>query len=118
MAIIRHKDEIPMQPVPHGQDVYKQVLISAQEAPNFALRVFTIEVKGWMPLHTNRVEHEQFVLRGRARIRIGDDVVEVSAGDAIYIPAGVPHDYENIGDEPFEFICVVPNKPEDITTLL
>ena len=35
----------------------------------------------------------------------------------VYIPAGVPHWYETIGDEPFEFLCMVPNKPDKITVI-
>jgi len=70
-----------------------------------------------MPLHTNRVEHEQYVLGGRARVVIGDEVVEVRKDDVVFIPGGVPHSYEALGKEPFEFLCVVPNLP-DQTTLM
>lgn len=89
-----------------------QMLIGPEDAPNFCLRRFVIKPGGWMPLHTNEVEHEQYVLRGSARIRIGDAVHEVKAGDAVYIPAGVQHDYRAGGAEPFEFICVVPNRED------
>jgi quercetin dioxygenase-like cupin family protein len=27
----------------------------------------------------------------------------------------VPHFYDNIGDEPFEFLCIIPNKEDKIT---
>jgi quercetin dioxygenase-like cupin family protein len=70
-----------------------------------------------MPLHTNCVEHEQYVLRGRARVRIGDEVQAVQADDVVFIPGGVPHSYEALGDEPFEFLCVVPNAPDETTVL-
>ena len=66
-----------------------------------------------MPLHTNDVEHEQYVLRGRARVVIGDVVAEVTKDDVVFIPAGVPHSYATVGDEPFEFLCAVPNLPDE-----
>jgi quercetin dioxygenase-like cupin family protein len=66
-----------------------------------------------MPRHTNLVEHEQYVLRGRARITIGDAVHEVAPDHTLYIPAGVPHSYEVV-EAPFEFLCVVPNAPDKI----
>jgi quercetin dioxygenase-like cupin family protein len=47
-------------------------------------------------------------------IGIGDDEFEVSAGDVVFIPEGVPHWYQNIGDENFEFLCIIPNKPDEI----
>ena len=64
-------------------------------------------------LDTNTVEHEQYVLRGRAKITVGDEVHDVGEDDALYIPAGVPHSYEVL-EAPFEFICVVPNGPDRI----
>jgi quercetin dioxygenase-like cupin family protein len=67
---------------------------------------------GGMPRHTNTVEHEQYVLRGRASITLGESRHRVKAGDVVFIPAGMPHSYQAEGDEPFEFLCVVPNLPD------
>ena len=114
---VKHIQNIPTEPVPNTTGVTKAVLISAEEAPNFAMRCFTIQPGGSMPLHTNLVEHEQYVLRGRARVRIAGEIFEVSAGDVLFIPADVPHDYTNIGNEPFVFLCLVPNQ-KDVTTLV
>jgi len=112
---VRRADSIEAQPVLAGRDTTIQVLISSQEGPNFALRRFRMQKGGGMPLHTNTVEHEQYVLRGRARIVIGSEAHDVSAGDVVLIPEGVPHSYENAGDEPFEFLCIIPNRPDTIT---
>lgn len=100
-----------------GKDTTIQVLISSQEGPNFAMRKFSMQPGGGMPLHTNTVEHEQYVLGGRARIGIGEQVYEVQQGDVVFIPEGVPHFYDNTGNEPFEFLCIVPNK-EDVITIV
>ncbi len=112
---VKHADSIPATAVSAGSGTTRQVLIGPDEAPNFAMRRFVMQPGGGMPPHTNSVEHEQFVLRGRARIGIGDEEVRVAAGDAVYIPAGTPHWYAAEGDEPFEFLCVVPNGPDRIT---
>ena len=109
--------EIEASVVKDAIGVTKKVLISQDEAPNFAMRRFTIQPGGQMPNHTNRVEHEQYVLGGHATIGIGDDIFEVQSGDVVFIPAEIPHWYTNIGKEPFEFLCMVPNKP-DSTTLI
>ena len=111
---IKHADAVPREVVKAGQHTYRQVLIGPDEAPNFALRRFIMEPGGGIPAHTNTVEHEQYVLRGRAKIGIANEVVEVKAGDVLYIPAGVPHWYEVQGGEPFEFLCVVPNLPDEV----
>jgi quercetin dioxygenase-like cupin family protein len=114
---VRHADSIPAVEVQAGSRTTRQVLIGADEAPNFAMRRFIMEPGGGMPRHTNTVEHEQYVLRGRAKIGIGDEVVEVGKDDVVYIPAGVPHWYRPEGDEPFEFLCIVPNHPDRIEIL-
>ena len=38
---------------------------------------------------------------------------DVKEGDVVYIPGGVPHNYE-AGSDGFEFLCVVPNQPDAI----
>ena len=68
---IKHADEVEATEVVTGKDTTIQVLISSQEGPNFALRRFRMQHGGGMPRHTNTVEHEQYVLRGQARIEIG-----------------------------------------------
>jgi quercetin dioxygenase-like cupin family protein len=111
---VKHANEMDLQVVQAGIGTQMQVLISAEEGPNFAMRRFSMEPGGGMPLHTNLVEHEQYVLGGHARIGIGDDEFEVQQGDVVFIPGGAPHYYQNIGDEPFEFLCLVPNQPDEI----
>jgi len=111
---VKHTGDVEKKNVAAGKDTTIQVLISAQEGPNFALRKFSMKPGGGIPRHTNTVEHEQYVLRGQARIGIGEQVYEVNAGDVVFIPEGVIHFYDNIGDEPFEFLCIVPNKPDEI----
>ena len=116
-GVVRAADAVPMRAVPAGRGTEMQVLLGPdQGAPNFVLRRFRMEQGGGIPAHTNDVEHEQYVLRGRARITIGDAVHEVGPDDTLYIPAGTPHAYEVV-EGPFEFICVVPNAPDRIHLL-
>lgn len=111
---VKNLEDVKKEKVAAGKDTSYQVLIGDDEGPNFAMRRFIIEPGGSMPKHTNLVEHEQFVLRGQARVGIGDKVYEMKPNKVVYIPAGVPHWYETVGDEPFEFLCMVPNKPDKI----
>jgi quercetin dioxygenase-like cupin family protein len=113
MSSVRHADNLPAEEVKAGTGTTRQVLIGPDEGPNFAMRRFIMEPGGGMPMHTNAVEHEQYVLRGSARVQIGDDIHDVKAGDVVYIPKGVPHNY-SAGDDGFEFLCVVPNEPDSI----
>jgi len=109
---VKHAADVPAEPVTAGTGTTRQMLIGPDEGPHFALRRFIMQPGGGIPRHTNTVEHEQYVLCGRARIGVGDRILEVTAGDVVYIPAGTPHWYEVQGTERFEFLCVVPNLPD------
>lgn len=111
---VKHMDDVPFQEVKAGDLTTIQVLI---EGPNFKMRRFRIQPGGGMPEHTNTVEHEQLVLKGRAEIGIGGEQFTVEPGSVVLIPEGVPHWYMNRGDEPFEFLCLIPNKPDEINIL-
>lgn len=116
-ATVRPADAIAPIPIPAGRDAAVRVLVGPQQGDtSFVLRRFSFGTGGGMPYHTNRVEHQQYVLRGRARIRIADALHEVGPDDTLFIPAGVPHSYEVL-EGPFEFICVVPDKPDQLTIL-
>jgi quercetin dioxygenase-like cupin family protein len=112
--IVRHADTVPLQTIAAGDHAEMQVLLGEGDGtPHFAMRRFRMGEGGGMPRHTNQVEHEQYVLSGRAKITIDDAVHEVAPGQVLFIPAGVPHSYEVV-EGPFEFLCLVPNGPDRI----
>jgi HTH-type transcriptional repressor of puuD len=50
-----------------------------------------------IPLHTHNVEESVLVLEGEAAAVVGQDSFELGAGDATWVPAGVPHRFANRG---------------------
>jgi quercetin dioxygenase-like cupin family protein len=114
---LQHAADLPFEAVGAGKGTKRQVLIGPEQGPHFAMRRFVMQPGGGMPRHTNTVEHEQYVLRGRATIGLGDEVMTVQQDDVVYIPAGVPHWYRAEGEEAFEFLCMVPNLPDEIEVL-
>jgi len=116
-GVVKQAGDVPGQDVAAGTETWFQVLLGPDDGvPNFALRRFAMGEGGGMPLHTNTVEHEQFVLCGRAEVGIGRDVHQVEPGCVVYIPAGVPH-YYRVLEAPFEFLCIVPNEPDQVEIL-
>lgn len=114
-ATVRPAATVPATEITAGTHAAVQVLVGPQQGEtSYVLRRFIFGTGGGMPMHTNLVEHQQYVLRGRARITIADAVHEVGPDDTLFIPASVPHRYEVI-EGPFEFICVVPDKPDRMT---
>jgi HTH-type transcriptional regulator, repressor for puuD len=50
-----------------------------------------------IPLHTHNVEESVLILDGEASAVVGEDSFELEAGDATWVPAGVPHRFANRG---------------------
>jgi mannose-6-phosphate isomerase-like protein (cupin superfamily) len=50
-----------------------------------------------IPLHTHNVEETVLILEGEATVQIGDEVNDLVAGDATWVPTGVPHRFANRG---------------------
>jgi len=108
--VIRAMDDANAVPVERARGTTIEVLLGAADgAPRFATRRFTIAPGGRIPCHRhNDIEHEQVVLEGRMVLGLDERVVEVGPGDCLLIPAGVAHWYENRGEAPVRFLCMVP----------
>jgi len=53
--------------------------------------------------HDKRSEH-WVIIKGRARVQVGGDFLELRENQHVYIPKKTLHRMENIGDEEVEFI--------------
>jgi quercetin dioxygenase-like cupin family protein len=80
----------------------------ADGAPNFSIRVFTLEPGGHTPHHMHESEHLNYILQGRGEVLDGDAPRAVSAGDFIFVPPSQRHQYRNTGTEALVFMCIVP----------
>ena len=90
----------------------KQVLIGRGDgAPNFEVRYFTIPPGGKSSLDHHAHDHGVLVMHGKARVMIDDVYDEVNPGDVVYIKSWERHQFENLTEEPFTFLCIIPPKP-------
>ncbi len=113
-GVVRKQETPRRQTITAGKETEMQVLLGPEDgAPNFAMRRFIMGAGGGMPRHTNTVEHQQYVLRGRARVTIEDQEYQVEPGTVLLIPAGARHDYQVL-QAPFEFLCLVPNEEDRV----
>ncbi len=96
--------------VPRSPGVTIQVVLGPGEAmPTFYMRVFTMAPGASIPAHSHDVvEHEQVVLEGAMHITADGVERLAGTGDVIFFPPGCVHSYENRGDVPVRFLCVVP----------
>lgn len=74
-----------------------------------AFDYFIVEVapRGGPPLHVHHKQEETIhVLKGRFKIRIGDETFYLDEGGFAYMPSKLPHAFLNLTDEPAEIIVV------------
>ena len=50
--------------------------------------------------HAHHYEQIVYIVSGRVRFTVGDDVRELGPGDVLLVPPGVEHFAETIGDQP------------------
>jgi len=103
-----HISEVPKTPCSSlAEKMFDQFVLrdfDDGKAPIRPTERVTIIVQSYQPggrhfLHKHEdVEQVYFILKGRARVRLGDEVFEVGEGDFVYIPRGTLHSNENIGD--------------------
>jgi quercetin dioxygenase-like cupin family protein len=59
------------------------------------------------PLHSHVREDEMlYVLQGRLHVRLGATIHEATAGSFVFIPRGVPHAWQNAGDDAARFLVL------------
>ncbi len=78
--------------------------------PNFSMRHFTLKKGALIKLHSHDWEHEIYMIRGKLRVKAGDDEAVVGSGYAVYVPPNKPHSFEALEDT--ELLCFIPCKGE------
>ena len=96
-----------------AKDVSKKVPIGDKEGwQGYTMRTFTIGPGGHTPKHVHDWEHVNYVIRGRGRLMIDGEIQDIGTRDFAFVPPDVEHQFTNPHGEPFEFICIVPNRGE------
>jgi quercetin dioxygenase-like cupin family protein len=114
---VKDSNQMQFNKVDIAKNTFIQVLIPPSDDNNFVMRKFTIRKGGMIPAHKNLVEHQQYVLAGKAELIIGGETLIAQRDCVVFIPAEVPHSYRNIGDTDFEFLCLIPKKEDKMTLL-
>lgn len=60
---------------------------------------------GGPPLHVHAFDEVFFVLAGRLKMRLGDEVLELDQGASVVVPGDVPHTFA--AEEAVRFLCVM-----------
>lgn len=66
-------------------------------APVTVLAYGTDQIGEGPRLHVHPYDEVFVVIEGRGRFFVGDTVVDATAGEVVFGPAGIPHRFENLG---------------------
>ncbi|WP_427339358.1 cupin domain-containing protein [Caloranaerobacter sp. DY30410] len=96
---------------PQVKDATMKVLISPKEGwEGHVMRVFELGKGGYTPRHSHDWPHINYIIRGKGMLHLDGKDYELEPGSFAYVPAGKIHQFKNIGEEEFAFICIVPEK--------
>lgn len=111
--VVQHYTEITAEPVTMAgaeKVTIRWLLGKDSPAPHFWLRLFEVRPGGHSPYHTHPSEHEIFVLEGSGRINARGGGHPLQAGCFALVEPGEEHQFENTGDVPLKFLCLVPKE--------
>lgn len=82
------------------------ILLQQGDTPGNNLAITWVEVAPGhgQALHSHAPEQVYVIVAGRGRMRVGEEVAEVRAGELVFIPSNVTHGIENTGSESLVYI--------------
>lgn len=98
---------------PDGVDIEWKFARDALGSPELGVSRFTYEPGARMPWGHRHTKQEEIyvVASGSGRAKLDDEIVEITAGDAIRVSPAVVRSFE-AGPDGLEVICIGGRKPE------
>ncbi len=103
MTRVIAKDELPYSTIAHKFEGYRFGDVSVS--------FFLVDSPpgSGAGLHKHPYEEIFVVQEGDATFTVGDATIEVSGGQIVVVPAGVPHKFINSGSEPLRQVDIHPS---------
>ncbi len=63
---------------------------------------------GGPPLHCHPLQDEiHYLIQGKLRYQIGDDIIDLESGEYLQIPGALPHAWINLQSEPARVVAII-----------
>ncbi|MGC8661691.1 MAG: cupin domain-containing protein [Nitrososphaeria archaeon] len=95
----------PVQ-VSGSRGAYIQWLITKENGAHYAVRKFTLNPNGIIPMHTHNYQETVIITKGNCRVCVAGRAYELKDGDYVFIDGRVKHAILNHGEQ-LEFFCVI-----------
>lgn len=106
MGIIRHSDGEVDEPQPGLRRI--TVVHRATGAGALTMRLVTVGPGVATRLHWHKIEEAMMVLEGAGQAILGDDVMDIKAGETLLGPARIRHGFVNPGPGPIKLVVAFP----------
>jgi quercetin dioxygenase-like cupin family protein len=114
--IIKKLEDVSEVKVPGlYNQVTKQVVLGPDDGSSeIILRYFKLAAGGKTPRHTHAFPHLVKVEKGQGvYVDENGDKHDLEVGSYVYVNDEELHNFENTGNAPMEFICIVPKRGEN-----
>jgi len=106
MGLIRPSDGIADEP---QSGLRRLTLVhQATGAGALTMRVVTVDPGVATRLHWHKIEEAMMLLEGEGRAVLGDDVMDIKAGETLLGPARLRHGFINTGSTPMKLVVAFP----------
>ncbi len=103
---IKSLDQVPLFTTKDGSEIRELLAYRNSCIRNQSLAEARLPIGGSTLEHLHpKTEEIYFISSGQGRMRIENEVAEVSTGDAIAIPPGKKHKIWNTGQAPLRILC-------------
>lgn len=105
--IVINRERAAIINTPHGSEIRPLIDRTTSNIERCSLAEEVLPAGSAVGRHHHLLTEEiYYVLQGSGRMTVGEEVREVSAGDAVFIPIGKTHTLENTGDEAMRLLLV------------
>jgi mannose-6-phosphate isomerase-like protein (cupin superfamily) len=116
---IKNRDEVQAFTTKDGSEIRELLAYRNSVIRNQSLAEARLKQGGSTQEHFHRMTEEiYYITHGQGRMRIGDEVRDVSVGDAIAIAPGKRHKLWNTGPEVLRLLCCCAPAYEHEDTIL
>ena len=96
---------------PEAKNAFMKVLVAPTDGWNdYVMRVIEVGKDGYTPKHRHHWPHINYVIEGDGELFIDGQCSKVVSGSYAFVPTDALHQFRNIGNSVFKFICIVPKE--------
>lgn len=105
-----HIDDLSRQRTAQGKLYFEFLRVPAMSAG-----VYILPKGGTDPQKPHREDEMYYVVRGRARMKVGSEHAEVRPGSVIFVEAELEHQFYNIQEELEVLVFFAPAEQDSVT---